>query len=281
MTADEALDIVETVLDYQRLNHVQETVFRQSWEGLSYQEIAKRSGYDRDYLKDAGAKLWKRLSKAFGEKVKKDNLQSVLKRYLRRHHITLQRNEVIGVNLSGSNLSGARLLFANIDESDSCQADLYKEKEAGGTVIVQEETKAEPETNPIAQSSSETLSHFWNGWQFRSAAEANIAEALDGAGVLFFPKATARLTTNEGRQNQELYFLVCYEGKLGILAVDLEEAELEAETEPHGEVGAAQVGAASVLQSQGIRVIEHYEARECAEEPDRVVLEFLQHLSQA
>lgn len=268
MTADEALDIVEVVLDYQRLNQVQEIVFRWSWEGLCYREIAKRSGYDRDYLKDAGAKLWKRLSKAFGEKVKKDNLQSVLKRYLRRNQITLQRNQVTGVNLSGSNLSGARLLFANIRESDSCQADLCKDKEAGDRTVIVEE-----ETNPIAKPNSETDEpdpHFWNGWQFRSAAETNIAEALDRSGVLFFPKATARLTTGEGRQNQDLYFLVCYEGKLGILAVDLEEADLE-------EVGAG----SRVLQSQGIRVIEHYEAAECAEEPDRIVLEFLQHLSQA
>lgn len=78
-------------------------------------------------FKDAGAKLWKELSKVFGEKVKKDNLQSVLRRYLKRNQITLQRNQIMGVNLTVSNLSGAKLLFANISK-DSCQADLYQDK---------------------------------------------------------------------------------------------------------------------------------------------------------
>jgi glutathionylspermidine synthase len=79
MTVDEALDIVEVALDYQALNKVQELVFRKSWEGRSYIEIAKSNGYESDYIKDAGAKLWKLLSKALEEKVKKDNLKSVLK----------------------------------------------------------------------------------------------------------------------------------------------------------------------------------------------------------
>jgi hypothetical protein len=260
MTVDEALAIVEAALDYDRLNQVQEIVFRQSWLGLSYREIAKNTGYEPDYLKDAGAKLWKQLSKVFGEKVKKDNLQSVLKRYVRRHHITLQRNQFIGVHLSGSNFSGARLLFSNID-SDLCQADLYKDKNPNDREeITEDESKIE------ANSLAEPLTYSWNGWQFHSAAEANIAEALDRAGVLFFPKATARVTTTDGRQNQDLYFLICYQGKLGILGVNAEEGDEDNRSD-------------RILQSQGIRIIQYYNAIECTEEPDRVVLEFLQNLS--
>jgi hypothetical protein len=78
MTVNEALTIVETLLDYQCLNKVQKIVFCQSWEGRSYVEIANSTGYEFDYIKDVGAKLWKQLSEAFGEKVKKDNIQSVL-----------------------------------------------------------------------------------------------------------------------------------------------------------------------------------------------------------
>lgn len=44
MTIDQAIEIVETVLEQGRLSKVQEIVFRQSWEGLSYLEIAKSSG---------------------------------------------------------------------------------------------------------------------------------------------------------------------------------------------------------------------------------------------
>lgn len=130
------------------------------------------------------------------------------------------------------------------------------------------ETKAEPAVNPKAHYPAEKLTHIWNGWQFRSAGEVNIAEALNRAGVLFFPKATARLRTPDGKQNQDLHFLICYEGKLGILAVDLAEEEQETATD-------------GILQSQGIRIIQHYAKREGTAEPERVVLEFLQLLSQA
>jgi hypothetical protein len=109
MTVDEALAIVETVLeDDEQLNDVQELIFKQCWEGRqSYEEIAKFSKYDDEYIKAAGYKLWKLLSDAFDEKVKKSNIKAVIKRYLRRHQVTLHRTQVIGVNLSGANLSGA------------------------------------------------------------------------------------------------------------------------------------------------------------------------------
>ncbi|MEG4326597.1 hypothetical protein QUB37_07110 [Microcoleus sp. AT3-A2] len=72
MTVDEALAIVETVLDDdEQLNDVQELIFKQSWEGRqSYEEIAKVSKYDDEYIKAAGYKLWKQLSEVFDEKVR-------------------------------------------------------------------------------------------------------------------------------------------------------------------------------------------------------------------
>lgn len=84
MTVEEALLISESLLKYRCLNKVQEIVFRQAWEGRSYRDIAKSSGYEACYIKDAGSKLWQLLSKAFGEKVTKNNLQSVVKRYAQR-----------------------------------------------------------------------------------------------------------------------------------------------------------------------------------------------------
>jgi hypothetical protein len=269
MTVEEALAIVETALDYDRLNHVQEILFRQSWAGLSYREMAKTSGYDPDYLKDAGSKLWKELSKVFGEKVKKDNLQSVLKRYLKRNQLTLQRNRLIEVNLNGTNISDTKVV-GNLHESNFCQANSYKDKIGyNKTELYEPNIKAEDNSNSLTHSTSETITNGWKGWQFRSAADANIAQALDRSGVLFFPKATARLTTTEGRQNQDLYFLICYEGKLGILGVNAEDRDEAAQRSDR------------ILQSQGIRMIQYYNVNECAEEPDRVVLEFLQNLSLA
>ena len=83
MTVEEALIVLDAVLKQERLNDVQELVFRQAWEGQSYPEIAKSAGYDAEYIKLAGYQLWKILSRAFGEKVTKSNVQSVLKRYSR------------------------------------------------------------------------------------------------------------------------------------------------------------------------------------------------------
>jgi len=79
MTVEEALEIVKRYLAQGRLNKIQETIFRQSWEGNSYLEIASNFGYDPGYVKDAGSKLWQLLSKTFGEKVTKNNFQLVLK----------------------------------------------------------------------------------------------------------------------------------------------------------------------------------------------------------
>lgn len=80
MTIEEALVILETSLDGGRLNRIQELVFRQVWEGQSYSEIATQFGYDVGYIKNVASQLWRNLSKQFGEKVTKNNVQSVLKR---------------------------------------------------------------------------------------------------------------------------------------------------------------------------------------------------------
>ena len=83
MTVEEALEIVESVLAQGRLNKVQKIVFEESWKGESYEEIAKNFDYDAGYVRDIGSKLWKLLSEPFGERVTKNNLQSVLKQFSR------------------------------------------------------------------------------------------------------------------------------------------------------------------------------------------------------
>ena len=96
-----------------------------------------------------------------------------------------------------------------------------------------------------------------------------IAETLDRTSALFIPNSQLRLTTPAGRQNQTAQFLVFHQGKLGILQVD--EPEDAAENE-----------AVDVLAiDSGICVVKHYEATRCREQPDLVVQEFLEILSQA
>jgi uncharacterized protein YjbI with pentapeptide repeats len=256
MTVEEALTIVETVLDYQRLNKIQEVVFRQSWDGLSYGEIAKSSGYQYDYIKAAGCELWKLLSRPLGEKVKKDNLKSVMKRYLRRNQVNIQRNLTIEVNLSGANLSGANLsgarLFANLNEADYVQTDLDK------SIKAKTETELSDSENEID----------WNGFCFHSDAQVKIAETLDRTSALFIPNSQLRLTTPAGRQNQKAQFLVFHQGKLGILEVN-------------GPEDAAEDEAVDILAiNSGICLVKHYDATRCSEQPDLVVQEFLEILSQ-
>lgn len=83
MKVEEALIIVEQALGQRYLTKIQELVFQQAWEGHSYTEISRITGYDPDYIKDIGSRLWQLLSEVFGEKVTKFNFQAVIKRSAR------------------------------------------------------------------------------------------------------------------------------------------------------------------------------------------------------
>ncbi|MEA5477549.1 hypothetical protein VB774_07945 [Pseudanabaena galeata UHCC 0370] len=84
MTIEDALNIVDSVLGNKSLSTIQEAIFRQTWEGKTYSEIAEKAGYDAAYIRDVGYKLWQLLSEAFGDRVTKNNLQVVLRRYSNR-----------------------------------------------------------------------------------------------------------------------------------------------------------------------------------------------------
>ena len=90
MTIEEAISIVDTALQHKHLSNIQEQLFRQTWEGKTYAEIAETCGYDSAYIRDVGYRLWQLLSKAFGERVTKNNLQIVVRRYayISRPHIS-------------------------------------------------------------------------------------------------------------------------------------------------------------------------------------------------
>jgi len=80
MTSEDAIATVETLLG-QGLTDVQELVFRQAWDGKSYECMADCSGYDYGYLKDVGSKLWRSLSTAIGQKTTKSNFHGLIERY--------------------------------------------------------------------------------------------------------------------------------------------------------------------------------------------------------
>lgn len=84
MTIEDALNIVDSVLGNKSLSTIQEAIFRQTWDGKTYSEIAEKAGYDAAYIRDVGYKLWQLLSESFGDRVTKNNLQVVLRRYSNR-----------------------------------------------------------------------------------------------------------------------------------------------------------------------------------------------------
>jgi len=108
----------------------------------------------------------------------------------------------------------------------------------------------------------------WMNLNFRSKSEVRIAQALDRAGVLFMPNCMARLTTPDGRRNKEADFLVCCDGRWGILEVDGEPFHPPSRTVQDHERD-------RLFKSHGIRVIEHFDSGECFNSPDDVARRFL------
>ena len=76
---EQALAIVDRVIAPKRLTTLQEVIFRECWPGKTYQEIARDSGYDPDYIRVVGSRLWNILSQAFEEKVTKNNFKAILR----------------------------------------------------------------------------------------------------------------------------------------------------------------------------------------------------------
>lgn len=71
------------------LSDLETTVLRGVWEKLDYDQIALQTNYATSYIsQDVAPKLWKQLSQALGEKVRKGNCKTALQRYeYRQSHL--------------------------------------------------------------------------------------------------------------------------------------------------------------------------------------------------
>lgn len=78
---EQALAIVDRALAPKRLSTLQELILKECYQGKSYREIAQNSGYDSDYVRVVGSRLWNMLSTAFSEKVTKNNFQAIIRQY--------------------------------------------------------------------------------------------------------------------------------------------------------------------------------------------------------
>jgi len=75
---EQLLKNIGRILQHKPLDSIQQFVLCQSWQGKTYSEMARESGYGSDYIKQVGSQLWLELSEALGEKVTKKNLYIVL-----------------------------------------------------------------------------------------------------------------------------------------------------------------------------------------------------------
>ncbi|MBO3461109.1 AAA-like domain-containing protein [Aetokthonos hydrillicola Thurmond2011] len=82
MNFEKVRKVVEAAIqehEHRRLNDVELTILRASWEGLTYTDMAKNSPYEASYLKgDVGHKFWRVLSDALKQPVSKRNFRAVL-----------------------------------------------------------------------------------------------------------------------------------------------------------------------------------------------------------
>lgn len=109
---------------------------------------------------------------------------------------------------------------------------------------------------------------LWNNLRFRSVTEAKIAEALDRAGVAFWPNCRSRVGAGKHRQNIEADFLVLQDGRVGILEIDGEPwhpPERRAEEQQRDRL----------WNRHGVKVVQHYDAKRAYTQPDGVVTDFL------
>ena len=106
----------------------------------------------------------------------------------------------------------------------------------------------------------------WKGnIKFRSESERRIAIALDATGVLFLPNCLTRLSAGDSRITKESDFLVCRDGKWGILEVD----------GPFHPRAALDHSRDRLFQAYRVRVIQRYDWQECLNDAPGVVQQFL------
>ncbi|MEL7330741.1 MAG: serine/threonine protein kinase, partial [Cyanobacteria bacterium J06560_2] len=85
MNPDDIIQAAEEALkrDGVALKDVPRLILRESLSGKSYERM---EGYESQHLKNEGSMLWKQLSKALGEPVKKTNFKGALENYWYRSH---------------------------------------------------------------------------------------------------------------------------------------------------------------------------------------------------
>ncbi len=85
MSVEQAIELADQAAlasAHRHLTEVERMIVRGTWERLDYDQIAAQNQYATSYIsQDSAPKLWKLLTEALGEKVKKSNLRKVLEQH--------------------------------------------------------------------------------------------------------------------------------------------------------------------------------------------------------
>ncbi|MEM6451403.1 MAG: hypothetical protein AAF703_13940, partial [Cyanobacteria bacterium P01_D01_bin.105] len=81
MSLDHLVQAVEQTVLCRKLNLSEQKVLVHSFQGHSYDTMARDSSYAKGYLKVIGSRLWKELSDALQQRVNKKNVYAVLIAY--------------------------------------------------------------------------------------------------------------------------------------------------------------------------------------------------------
>lgn len=110
----------------------------------------------------------------------------------------------------------------------------------------------------------------YNEMKFASQSEIRIAQELEKQKVLFFPLplGVRNDTGNKYKDHREVDFLICSEGKWGILEVSYHPNRFEKDSEKD-----------VWFKKSGILCIQHYTAEKCYNDSQEVVKEFIGILS--
>ncbi|MCI0712693.1 MAG: hypothetical protein L0154_21235 [Chloroflexi bacterium] len=122
------------------------------------------------------------------------------------------------------------------------------------------------------QNSFGKKSDFYKGMSFNSPPEVSIAKALDAKGVMYLPNCLTRVGAVDDRRNLFPDFLICYQGRWGILEVDGRTYHTGNATDDHNR-------SRLIERHGGVSYFTRFDAQRCMKDPDGVVQEFLDILA--
>lgn len=126
MNVTEILQFVDSLV-YQHtgkhLDDVQRAVVKGSYEGETYNEIGEKNHFNKSHVGEVGGNLWKILSEALGEDIKKTNCRSVLERL----YIQSCDNSLNVYNINGNNnVYTPQILDNNFQRNNTQKSEPHK-----------------------------------------------------------------------------------------------------------------------------------------------------------